>query len=60
MSAEFRYRCGECRYRTPWLDESEGAWQLAEHYRRRHPRVGPGGEFEIRRGWRDLFGRLFR
>ncbi|MFF5986717.1 hypothetical protein [Prauserella flavalba] len=48
MSAKFRYWCGECAHKTPWLDEGEGAERLAEHYRRRHPGVEPGGDFEIR------------
>lgn len=49
MSAKFRYRCGECGYKTPWLGETEGAQRLAHHYRRRHPGIEPGGDFEIRR-----------
>ncbi|EIE98869.1 hypothetical protein SacglDRAFT_01960 [Saccharomonospora glauca K62] len=58
MSAEFRYWCGECGYRTPWLDEAEGAERLAEHYRRRHPGVVADGDFEIRRSGRSRGGCL--
>ncbi|GAB3493379.1 hypothetical protein [Amycolatopsis cihanbeyliensis] len=50
MSATFRYWCGECGYKTPWLDEWAGAEELERHYLRRHPGIEPGGDFEIRRG----------
>ncbi|RBM14677.1 hypothetical protein DI005_28750 [Prauserella sp. PE36] len=50
MSAKFRYWCGECGHKTPWLDEGEGAERLADHYLRRHPGTEPGGDFEIRAG----------
>ncbi|RZQ62392.1 hypothetical protein [Amycolatopsis suaedae] len=49
MTAKFRYRCGECGHRTRWLDDREGAQRLERHYRRCHPGVEPGGDFEIRR-----------
>ncbi|MEU6642791.1 hypothetical protein ABZ863_09580 [Saccharomonospora sp. NPDC046836] len=49
MPAKFRYWCGECGYKTPWLGEGEGAERLGRHYLRRHPGIEPGGDFEIRR-----------
>ena len=50
MAANYRYWCGECHYRTPWLTESQGADQQLEHYVRRHPGIEPGGRVEVRTG----------
>ena len=49
MAANYRYWCGECHYRTPWLTESEGADQQDRHYAQRHPGIVPGGRVEVRR-----------
>jgi hypothetical protein len=48
VSANYRYWCGECRYRTGWLTESQGAEQQERHHDARHPDVAPGGRVEIR------------
>lgn len=48
MAANYRYWCGECHYRTPWLAESEGAAEQVAHYAQRHPAVPPGGRVEVR------------
>lgn len=48
MAANYRYWCGECSYRTPWLPESRGAAQQARHYAQRHGSVPPGGRVEVR------------
>jgi hypothetical protein len=45
----YRYWCGECGYRTPWLSESQGEELQIEHYIRRHPGVPPGGTVEVNR-----------
>ncbi|MCG3752182.1 hypothetical protein FKO37_16985 [Amycolatopsis sp. Poz14] len=49
MAADFRYWCGECGYRTPWLTQSQSAEQRARHYARCHPGVPPRGQAERRR-----------
>ncbi|AOS64094.1 hypothetical protein [Actinoalloteichus hymeniacidonis] len=46
MSGSYRYRCGECDHRTPWLGESEGEQRHLDHYIERHPGVLPGGTTE--------------
>jgi hypothetical protein len=48
MAANYRYWCGECSYRTPWLTESEGAAWQTRHYARRHVPTPPGGRVEVR------------
>ncbi|MDQ7803019.1 hypothetical protein Q5425_04715 [Amycolatopsis sp. A133] len=48
MAANYRYWCGECSYRTPWLTESGGAATQARHYAQRHARTMPGGRVEVR------------
>jgi hypothetical protein len=50
MAANYRYWCGECRYRTPWLTESEGADSQLRHYAQRHSGIEPGGRVEVRTG----------
>lgn len=50
MARACRYRCGECRYRTPWLGESAAADRRWLHYARRHPDVDPRGQVEYRNG----------
>jgi len=47
MAANYRYWCGECRYRTSWLTESQGAEQQERHYTERHPGLLPGGRVEV-------------
>ncbi|GCE01002.1 hypothetical protein [Embleya hyalina] len=42
----YRYWCGECGFKTPWLTESEGRERQIEHYTRRHPGIPPGGQVE--------------
>ncbi|MCP2164815.1 hypothetical protein [Goodfellowiella coeruleoviolacea] len=64
MSANYRYWCGECHYRTPWLTESQGAERQIDHYAQRHPGVPPGGRVEVRQadsgyGCLALVGGLF-
>ncbi|MFC9293752.1 hypothetical protein ACFTWH_06825 [Streptomyces sp. NPDC057011] len=44
-----RYWCGECGFKTPWLEESEGLSRQIEHYARKHPGSSPGGQVETRR-----------
>ncbi|GGU95993.1 hypothetical protein GCM10010211_73910 [Streptomyces albospinus] len=48
--ATFRNACGECRYVTPWLKESEAERQIVDHYARRHPHLVPGGAQQINGG----------
>ncbi|MFI6765647.1 hypothetical protein [Streptomyces sp. NPDC050355] len=48
--ATFRNACGECRYITPWLKESEAERRIIEHYARHHPDVVPGGAQQINGG----------
>jgi hypothetical protein len=58
MAGNYRYWCGECDYRTPWLSESNGAGQQEEHYARRHPGIVPGGQVESERKKREGGGCL--
>lgn len=44
-----RYWCGECGYKTPWLEKSEGLSRQIEHYTSKHPGSSPGGQVETRR-----------
>ncbi|MEU4847194.1 hypothetical protein [Streptomyces gilvosporeus] len=48
--ATFRNACGECRYTTPWLTESEAERRIVDHYARRHPHLPPGGAQQINGG----------
>ncbi|MGV9271051.1 hypothetical protein ACWDRR_41170 [Kitasatospora sp. NPDC003701] len=54
----YRYWCGECSFRTAWLDEAEGERQQIEHYGRRHPGTPPGGHVEVGRSPRGCCGCL--
>ncbi|MFG3052586.1 hypothetical protein ACGFZP_16735 [Kitasatospora sp. NPDC048239] len=45
----FRYWCGECGFRTPWLGRSEGERQQIDHYTKWHPGTPPGGDVEVGR-----------
>ncbi|MET9700897.1 hypothetical protein ABZY31_28835 [Streptomyces sp. NPDC006529] len=47
-----RFWCGECTFKTPWVDEPEGLRRQIEHYARKHPGTTPGGQVETRRGGR--------
>ncbi|WP_034088803.1 hypothetical protein [Streptacidiphilus albus] len=42
----YRYRCGECGFKTSWGTESQGAEQQIDHYAERHPTIVPGGRVE--------------
>ena len=42
----YRYRCGECGFKTSWGTESQGAEQQIDHYADRHPTIVPGGQVE--------------
>ncbi|MFD7260472.1 hypothetical protein [Streptomyces sp. NPDC059874] len=44
-----RYWCGECGFKTPWLEKSEGLRRQIEHYASKHPGSSPGGQVETRR-----------
>ncbi|AJC57137.1 MULTISPECIES: hypothetical protein [Streptomyces] len=48
--ATFRNACGECRYTTPWLTESEAERRIIDHYARHHPHLVPGGAQQINGG----------
>ncbi|MEY9845032.1 ribosomal protein S27AE [Streptacidiphilus sp. BW17] len=50
MADSYRYRCGECGYRTPWGHQSQGERGIASHYEKRHPYLDPGGIVEYRQG----------
>ncbi|MDH6579162.1 hypothetical protein [Kitasatospora sp. MAP5-34] len=45
----YRYWCGECSFKTPWLSEAQGGQQQIEHYARKHPGIPPGGHVEVTR-----------
>lgn len=45
----YRYWCGECGAKTPWLSESQAEQQHIDHYARRHPEIDPGGHVEVNR-----------
>jgi hypothetical protein len=45
----YRYWCGECGFKTPWLSEAQGEQQQIEHYTKRHPGIPPGGHVEVNR-----------
>ncbi|WP_441248515.1 hypothetical protein [Kitasatospora sp. McL0602] len=44
----YRYWCGECGFKTPWLTEDQGSLRQIEHYAKQHPGVPPGGQVETR------------
>lgn len=45
----YRYRCGECGFKTSWGTESQGEQQQIDHYASRHPTIAPGGSVEANR-----------
>ncbi|MER5989036.1 hypothetical protein [Streptomyces sp. NPDC001787] len=45
----YRYWCGECGFKTPWLGESQGEQRQMDHYAKRHPGIPPGGLVETGR-----------
>ncbi|MEY9878266.1 hypothetical protein ABH931_007793 [Streptacidiphilus sp. MAP12-33] len=45
----YRYWCGECGFRTPWLSRSQGERKQLDHYAARHPGIEPGGHVEANR-----------
>ncbi|MDH6128236.1 hypothetical protein [Kitasatospora sp. GP82] len=45
----YRYWCGECGFKTPWLSRPQGEQQQIHHYAKRHPGIPPGGHVEINR-----------
>lgn len=45
----YRYWCGECGFKTPWLTQSEGEQRQIDHYAARHPGIEPGGQVEVNR-----------
>jgi hypothetical protein len=45
----YRYWCGECGFRTPWLTRSDAERRQLDHYAARHPGVEPGGHVEVSR-----------
>ncbi|SFS66249.1 hypothetical protein [Saccharopolyspora flava] len=49
MSARYRYRCGECPFRTPWTSASQAAERRTRHCARHHPDLPPSGRVERRR-----------
>ncbi|GJF35152.1 hypothetical protein KNE206_78520 [Kitasatospora sp. NE20-6] len=42
----YRYRCGECGFKTSWGTESQGEQEQITHYTHRHPGLRPGGTVE--------------
>ncbi|MEU9143922.1 hypothetical protein [Streptomyces sp. NPDC048349] len=44
-----RFWCGECTFKTPWVDSPEGLRRQMEHYARKHPGMHPAGQVETRR-----------
>ncbi|GLW72713.1 hypothetical protein Kpho02_50120 [Kitasatospora phosalacinea] len=42
----YRYRCGECGFKTSWGTESQGERAQIAHYADRHPDLYPGGTVE--------------
>ncbi|MFD4274524.1 hypothetical protein R2B67_09300 [Streptomyces cyaneofuscatus] len=55
-----RYWCGECDFRTLWLEKAEGQRQLVGHYARKHPGTPLGGHVENRgAAFRTRMGCLF-
>jgi hypothetical protein len=43
----YRYRCGECGFKTSWGTESQGQREQDSHYADRHPGLHPGGTVEV-------------
>lgn len=50
MADSYRFRCGECGYRTAWGSESQGEVRIETHYSRSHPHTLTGGVVEVRKG----------
>lgn len=55
MAGRYRYRCGDCPYRTPWSTESQSAQRQRTH-RFRHHAGEPGGRVEFRERGREGAG----
>lgn len=45
----YRFWCGECGFKTPWLSESEGGQRQLDNYMTQHPGIPPGGHVEANR-----------
>ncbi|MFD5498493.1 hypothetical protein ACFWJS_02030 [Streptomyces sp. NPDC127061] len=45
----YRFWCGECGFKTPWLAESEGEQRQLAHYTKQHPGIPAGGHVETNR-----------
>ncbi|MET7643334.1 hypothetical protein ABZS83_06730 [Streptomyces sp. NPDC005426] len=45
----FRFWCGECGFKTPWMGESQGAQRQLDHYVKQHPGIPAGGHVETDR-----------
>lgn len=43
----YRYRCGECGFRTSWTTRSEAEDRAVAHCTDRHPGLLPGSGFEV-------------
>ncbi|MFJ5881458.1 hypothetical protein [Kitasatospora cineracea] len=43
----YRYRCGECGFKTSWGTESQGELAQELHYTDHHPGLLPGGTVEV-------------
>ncbi|MFE9259223.1 hypothetical protein [Streptomyces sp. NPDC006879] len=54
----YRYWCGECEFKTTWLNESQTERQQIEHYASKHPGIEPGGHVQINRRDADGVGCL--
>ncbi|MBC3839488.1 hypothetical protein GXW82_02495 [Streptacidiphilus sp. 4-A2] len=50
MADTYRYRCGECGYKTPWGTEYTGSGSIVVHYQQRHPGLPAGGMVEVNSG----------
>ncbi|MFJ8444347.1 hypothetical protein [Kitasatospora griseola] len=46
---DYRYWCGECDHRTPWLDQPQATQQHLDHYAGHHPAAPPAGQYETTR-----------
>ncbi|WP_255311987.1 hypothetical protein [Streptomyces sp. PTY087I2] len=46
----YRYWCGECTSRTPWLSNARAQQAQIDHYAEKHPGIPPGGHVEVHRG----------
>ncbi|ASU84471.1 hypothetical protein CDO52_18170 [Nocardiopsis gilva YIM 90087] len=54
----YRYRCGECTFKTGWITESEAEDRAVAHYADHHPQLIPGGMVEFNAEKRDSHGCL--